>query len=174
MMLHLVFSEGHHFVELGQWARAGEVVPWLAQLSGSGVGRRKDIEDLGDMGFTLAREWLKDVELDGPLRGVGNNHRGLAKKHVVGACHNLGGKGDWRVFNTHQIYCGPEDGISLWGNGEIPIAVAANYLDSRGCDGRSGHDLGHALVYAGMNEEQAFVQPKPNLNSFPLKRLAVA
>lgn len=126
------------------------------------------------MGFTFAREWLKDVELDGPLRGVGNNHRSLAKKHVVGASHNLGGKGNWRVFNTHQIHRSLEDGISLWGNGEIPIAVAANYLDSRGCDGRSGHDLGHALVYARMNEEETLVQPKPNLNSFALKMLVVA
>ena len=124
------------------------------------------------MGFTLAGEWLEDVDLDCPLRGVGSNHHGFAEKHIVGACHNLGGNSDWRVVHAYYVYCGLKDGISLWGNGEIPAAVAAN-LHRSGCDRRSSHDLSCELVCAGMNEEEALVQPKPYINSIPLKRLSV-
>jgi len=125
------------------------------------------------MGNTLAREWLEDVDLDCPLRGVGSNHHGFAEKHIVGACNNLGGNSYWRVVHAYYVYCGLKDGSSLGGDGEIPAAVAAN-LHRSWCDRRSSHDLSCELVCAGMNEEQALVQPNPNLNSFPLKRLAVA
>jgi hypothetical protein len=47
-------------------------------------------------------------------------------------------------------------------------------LHRSGCDRRSSHDLSSELVCAGMNEEEALVQPKPNINSIPLKRLSVA
>lgn len=94
---------------------------------------------MGDMGISLAWEWLIDVDLDCPLRGAGGNRHGLAKIYIVEACNDLCGKGEWRVIHAYLLGC-LKGCSSLGGNGEIPAAIAAG-VDKTGGARRIGHGL---------------------------------